>query len=63
MNKEQNLTASEHAKKEGLPSLKVASKICGESTQTLNNWLKNKPFVFSAVIKKAGEEFKESQEM
>lgn len=41
---------SEKAKEAGLSSLKELSKISGESTQTLNNWFNNKPFIFHAVL-------------
>ena len=51
-------TASLTAKKEGLPSLKIAAEISGESAQTLNNWFNNKHFVFDAVIAKASEQYK-----
>ncbi len=51
-------TAAEHAKEAGLPSLKTAAEISGESTQTLNNWLNNKPYVFYAVIEKTAKDFK-----
>jgi len=51
-------TAAQHAKEAGLPSLKTAAEISGESAQTLNNWLNNKPFVFFSVIEKASKEFK-----
>lgn len=50
-------TAAQHAKKAGLPSLLTAADLSGQSVQTLNNWLKNKPFVFHAVIEKAATEF------
>ena len=43
----------------GIPRLSIASDIIGESTQTLNNWLKNKPFVFYAVVNKAAGIYKE----
>jgi transcriptional regulator with XRE-family HTH domain len=51
-------TAAQISKEAGLSSLKIASEISGESTQTLNNWLNNKPFVFYAVIEKAAKDFK-----
>lgn len=51
-------TAAQHAKEAGLPSLKIAAEISGESPQTLNNWLNNKPFVFFAVIEKTTKEYK-----
>lgn len=51
-------TAAKYAKEAGLPSLKTASEISGESAQTLNNWLNNKPFVFFAVIDKTSKVFK-----
>lgn len=51
-------TASQISKEAGLPSLKVVSEISGISTQTLNNWLENKEFVFYAVIEKASREYK-----
>ena len=51
-------TAAQHAKEAGLPSLLTAAELSGQSAQTLNNWLKNKPFVFHAVIEKAAEVFK-----
>jgi len=51
-------TAAEHAKQAGLPSLLKASEISGQSVQTLNNWLKNKPFVFHAVIEKSSKVYK-----
>lgn len=51
-------TASEYAKEAGLPSLKTVAEISGESTQTLNNWLNNKPFIFHAVIEKTAKEYK-----
>ncbi len=50
-------TAAQHAKEAGLPSLKVAAEISGESAQTLNNWLNNKPFVFFSVIEKTLKAF------
>jgi len=50
-------TAAQHAKEAGLPSLLTAADLSGQSTQTLNNWLKNKPFIFHAVIEKAAKEF------
>ena len=53
-------TAAERAKEAGLPSLKTVAEISGESTQTLNNWLKNKPFIFYAVIEKTIKEYKMS---
>ncbi|RKX34478.1 MAG: hypothetical protein DRP64_20065 [Verrucomicrobia bacterium] len=49
-------TAAIAAKRMGLSSLKEASKITNESTQTLNNWFNNKRFVFDAVISKAAEQ-------
>jgi len=51
-------TAAEYAKEAGLTGLKTVAELSGESTQTLNNWLNNKPFVFHAVINKAAKEFK-----
>jgi transcriptional regulator with XRE-family HTH domain len=51
-------TAAQHAKEAGLPSLKVAAEISGESTQTLNNWLNNKPFVFFSVIEKSSKVYR-----
>lgn len=51
-------TAAQHAKEAGLPSLKIVAEISGESTQTLNNWLNNKPFVFYSVIEKSIKEYK-----
>jgi len=48
-------TAAEHAKEAGLPSLKVAAEISGESAQTLNNWRNNKPFVFFSVIERSSK--------
>jgi len=50
-------TAAQYAKEAGLPSLLTAAELSGQSAQTLNNWLKNKPFVFHAVIEKAAKEF------
>jgi len=49
--------ASEYAKEAGLPSLKTVAEISGESAQTLNNWLNNKPFVFFSVIEKTAKVF------
>jgi len=51
-------TAAQYAKEAGLPSLKTVAEISGESAQTLNNWLNNKPFVFFSVIEKASKEHK-----
>lgn len=45
------MTASEKAKKTGLVSLSQVSKMTGVSTQTLNNWFKNKPQLFDIVLK------------
>lgn len=50
-------TAAQHAKEAGLPSLLIAAELSGQSVQTLNNWLRNKPFVFYSVIEKAAKEF------
>jgi hypothetical protein len=44
------MTASEHAKAAGLKSLLELSEMTGVSTQTLNNWHNNKPFLFNIVI-------------
>lgn len=55
--------ASQYAKDAGLPSLKVASEISGASTQTLNNWLNEKTFVFHSVIEKASKAFKMGKEI
>lgn len=44
---------SEKCKKFGLKSLNELSEISGESVQTLNNWYKNKPFLFDAVLNHA----------
>lgn len=52
------MKAAEYCKALGLPSLKIASEISGVSSQTLNNWLSNKPFIFHAVIEKAAKEYK-----
>jgi len=49
--------ASEYAKEAGLPSLKTVAEISGESAQTLNYWLNNKPFVFFSVIEKTAKVF------
>jgi len=50
-------TAAQFAKEAGLPSLLMVAELSGQSSQTLNNWFKNKPFVFYAVIEKAAKEF------
>jgi hypothetical protein len=44
---------SEQCKKAGLKSLAELAQISGESVQTLNNWHKNKPFRFDAVLESA----------
>ena len=54
-------TASQYAKDAGLPSLKIVAEISGASTQTLNNWLSNKPFIFHAVIEKTSNEYKKNR--
>lgn len=41
---------SERCKQAGLKSLAELSEITGESVQTLNNWTKNKPNIFDAVL-------------
>lgn len=41
---------SEECKQAGLKSLAELSRISGESVQTLNNWHKNKPFRFEAML-------------
>ena len=51
-------TAAQHSKEAGLPSLKMAAEISGESAQTLNNWLNNKPFAFYSVIEKTAKVYK-----
>ncbi len=51
-------TAAQYAKQAGLPNLKASSEISGESIQTLNNWLNNKPFVFHSVIQRSSKVFK-----
>ena len=50
---DKNFSASENAKRLGFKTLLEVSEISGESTQTLNNWLKNKPYIFFAVLAKA----------
>ena len=44
------MTPSEQAKKAGLKSLSQVAKMTEQSLQTLNNWHKNKPELFSIVI-------------
>ena len=44
------MTPSQQAKKAGLKSLLEVSEITGVSIQTLSNWAKSKPKLFSAVI-------------
>lgn len=41
---------SEQAKKAGLSGLIELSEITATSEQTLNNWSKNKPKLFAAVV-------------
>ena len=41
---------SEQCKEVGLSSLNQLAEITGESVQTLNNWHKNKPKLFKAVL-------------
>lgn len=52
-----NKTAAQYAKSAGIPSLIAVAELSGQSVQTLNNWLNNKPFIFHAVIEKAAKEF------
>jgi hypothetical protein len=44
------MTASRLAKAAGLKSLKYVSEQTGVSVQTLNNWHKNKPALFTIVL-------------
>ncbi|MFK5950600.1 MAG: hypothetical protein QM500_17750 [Methylococcales bacterium] len=44
---------SEYCKAVGLKSLVELGKITSEHVQTLGNWLKNKPYVFSLVVRGA----------
>jgi AcrR family transcriptional regulator len=44
------MTASEHAKRIGIKSLKQVSDESGVSTQTLNNWFNDKPKLFEIVL-------------
>lgn len=44
------MTPSQQAKAAGLKNLLEVSKLTGVSTQTLDNWAKNKPKLFSVVI-------------
>jgi len=44
------LTASQRAKAAGLKSLSQVSAITGVSLQTLDNWSKNKPDLFTVVL-------------
>ena len=43
-------SCKQYAHEAGFSSLKKMLGTIGESRQTLNNWKKNKPFVFKAVI-------------
>jgi len=47
------MTAAEKAKSAGLKNLAELATISGESTQTLNNWLKKRPVRFELVLKGA----------
>lgn len=44
------MTPSQQAKAAGLKSLLAVSEITGVSLQTLTNWHKNKPKLFSVVL-------------
>jgi len=44
------MTPSQQAKAAGLKSLLEVSELTGTSIQTLSNWAKNKPELFSVVI-------------
>ncbi|RLJ20015.1 hypothetical protein DJ031_06815 [bacterium endosymbiont of Escarpia laminata] len=44
------MKAAEQAKAEGLKSLSQVSEMTGVSLQTLGNWAKNKPALFSVVL-------------
>lgn len=44
------MTPSQQAKEAGLHGLHQVSRITGVSAQTLNNWHRNKPELFKAVI-------------
>jgi len=50
------MTASETCKKAGCKSLKEVSAVSKISTQTLNNWFKERPYVFLAVVEKVARE-------
>lgn len=50
---------SEKCRAAGLKGLAELSRIVGESEQTINNWSKNKPNVFDAVIMWAASQPKE----
>lgn len=44
------MTPSQQAKAEGLKSLSQASRMTGQSLQTLSNWARNKPELFKIVM-------------
>jgi hypothetical protein len=44
------MTPSEQAKHAGLPSLAAVTHLTGVSPQTLSNWQKYKPLLFSVVL-------------
>lgn len=56
------MTASEKAKSAGFKNLAELSRISGASSQTLNNWFSDKPFIFESVLMSAVlQEKKEKQ--
>ena len=44
------MTASQQAKSVGLKNLAQVAEMTGQSPQTLNNWNKHKPKLFSVVL-------------
>lgn len=54
-------TPAGKAKQRGIPCLKIVTERTGVSSQTLGNWSRNKPELFSTVLDGVAAQLKEER--